>query len=340
MSLPDTIRAMSPPRSPQIVERALTFGDGATLVAVTSETLPATADAGRPAVLVLNAGIVHRIGPARNSVELARHIAREGFFVMRFDLSGIGDSEPRKDGLSIEEHAVVDIRQAMDHLESARGVTRFVLVGLCSGADNSFRVAGLDPRVVGAVLIDGYGYRTREYYVRYFGRRSLKLSSYPGFARRLGGALVKRVRPGIAALASAAASGVRGRSSSRRREIVETEPTAVAPIAQWQRVFPPREVFVAELEVLVERGVKLLFIYTASVERYYNYDRQLGDCVRGLDLRGSVDAELFENSDHTLTELASKSRLRASTIGWLARRFPARPSPSPVLDPESPTSPS
>ncbi len=312
MHPPENAADRSPSVSPkpkQIVERALTFGDGATMVAITSELSPAVPAAGRPAVLVLNAGIVHRVGPARNSVELAREIALAGFFVMRFDLSGIGDSEARKDDLSIEEHAVVDIRQAMDHVAAMRGIDRFVLIGLCSGADNSLRVAPIDPRVVGAVLVDGYGYRTPEYFVRYLGRRSLKLSSYPAFARRVGGALVKRARERIAA-------------SSRGRQMEEH--TTLAPVAQWERVFPPKDTFAADIRDIVTRGVKLLFVYTASVERYYNYERQLVDSLRGVDLRDAVDAELFEDSDHTITERASKTRLQASTLGWLAKHFPAR----------------
>src|SRR5262245_2725973 len=111
------------------------------MVGLLSEPDPGVGHPARPAVILLNAGIVHRIGPARNMVEIARLLAQAGFLAMRFDLSGIGDSDTRRDGLSMEEHAVIDVGQAMDYLHRTKAVSRFVLMGLCSGADNGFRVA-------------------------------------------------------------------------------------------------------------------------------------------------------------------------------------------------------
>jgi dienelactone hydrolase len=43
----------------------------------------------------------------------------------------------------------------MDLLSSERGARRFVLVGLCSGAILAQQFAANDPRIAGAVLIDG-----------------------------------------------------------------------------------------------------------------------------------------------------------------------------------------
>lgn len=274
-----------------IKERTFTFGDGAAMVAITSE---ASVDPALPAVLLLNAGIVHRIGPARNTVEVARALAAEGFLAMRFDLSGIGDSEARSDTLSIEDRAALDLRQAMDHLERTRGVSRFVLFGLCSGADNGFRAAKEDPRVVGAVLVDGYGYRTPRWYLHYYGRRALALGTYRRLARRV----VKRL--------------------AERRPRPEVEPTAVAPVPQWERVFPPREAFAADVRALARRNVKLLFVYTGGVERYYNHERQLHDAVPGA----AFDVRYFGDADHTITELETKARLRITTVQWLMRSFP------------------
>ncbi len=288
-------------------ERTFTFGDGATMVAITTEPSGTTPpDATRPAVLVLNAGIVHRIGPSRNGVELARALAREGFLVMRFDLSGIGDSESRRDDLSMEEHAALDVRQAMDHLRTTRGFERFVLVGLCSGADNAFRVAGRDPAVVGAVLLDGYGYRTPGYFVRYYARRGTRWKAYVPTARRLAGRLLTRTRQRLEDL----------------RGVAREMPTTLEVVPQWERIFPSRDDFAAGLRALIAREVKLLFIYTAGVDRYYNHDEQLARSVPDVDFRGLVDTAYFADSDHTITELESKARLLTTTVAWFRRRFP------------------
>lgn len=309
----------SPPVASQLrgetLERTFAFGDGAAMVAVTTEPSDrALLDPARPAVLILNAGIIHRIGPSRNSVDLARHLAREGFFVMRFDLSGIGDSESRKDNLTMEEHAVLDVRQAMAHLRETRGFERFVLVGLCSGADNALRVARHDAAVVGAVLLDGYGYKTPGYFVRYYARRALHWENYPSAARRLASRTFRRAQKGL----------------RDRFGLPETEPSSLVVTPQWERVFPSREAFAADLQALVDRSVTLLFIYTAGVERYYNYAEQLAESVPEVDFRGLVDTEYFADSDHTITEQHSKAQLVTRTVAWFRRHFPSGERGGPV----------
>src|ERR1700722_13909181 len=67
----------------------------------------------RPVVVILNSGIIHRVGHHRMYVVLARMLAGAGYQVLRFDLSGIGDSEGRVDGLSPLEGALADVREAI-----------------------------------------------------------------------------------------------------------------------------------------------------------------------------------------------------------------------------------
>jgi pimeloyl-ACP methyl ester carboxylesterase len=97
----------------------------------------------RPAVVFLNTGADHHVGPNRMYVPMARELANMGFLSFRFDLAGLGDSSPSRG----EEHvtypngAVQDIAQAIDMLRAAYGVERVVLVGLCSGAYFAIRAA-------------------------------------------------------------------------------------------------------------------------------------------------------------------------------------------------------
>ncbi len=133
------------------------FGQGGTLVGILTDPPRPTGVGDRPAVVLLNAGFIHRVGPYRLNVNLARSLAAAQFPVLRFDLSGIGDSRLRRDNLPIQKSAVLEAQEAMAFLTAARGATRFVLIGLCSGAENALRVARLDKRVIGAVALNYQG---------------------------------------------------------------------------------------------------------------------------------------------------------------------------------------
>ena len=94
-----------------------------------------------PVALILNAGIVHRIGPFRLNVDIARDLADQGFSTLRMDLSGLGDSGPRTGKLELENRAELDAADAMAFLQNETGVNKFVIVGLCSGAYNAHCIA-------------------------------------------------------------------------------------------------------------------------------------------------------------------------------------------------------
>jgi len=141
-------------------EQAFLFGEHRTLVAVVTE--PSAADGTQTApiggVLLLNAGVIHRVGPSRLYVHLARALAEAGWLSVRLDHSGIGDSPVRRDGLSFEQSAIAEVREVMDALEQSRGLRRFLLIGLCSGAVTSFDAARVDDRVAAIVMINPQGF--------------------------------------------------------------------------------------------------------------------------------------------------------------------------------------
>jgi len=162
-------------------EETCVFGSANPLVGIITHP---EVDVGLPTVILLNAGLIHRIGPNRVYVRLARHLAGLGFQVLRFDLSGIGDSPVRTDNLSFEKGAVSDAQQAMDYLKQTQNAEQFILMGHCAGAIHSFRVARHDDRVAGAVIINpqsveqGWNEYDRKrkvanYYQNYYGKEAL-----------------------------------------------------------------------------------------------------------------------------------------------------------------------
>lgn len=98
----------------------------------------------KPTVLLLNAGSVHRIGPNRNYVYIARQLLSLGFSVMRLDFLGLGDSlhpNPEKENNPYMPEAIENIQQAIHFLKQTHGVQEVILMGLCSGAYASFQAA-------------------------------------------------------------------------------------------------------------------------------------------------------------------------------------------------------
>lgn len=148
-------------------ERAFTFGRHETMAGIIAAP---TGAATRIPVVILSAGIIHKVGPSRALVSLARALARQGHPTLRFDLSGIGDS-PRAPEASLQAAVTADIDDAITELLKATGASTtnggVALIGFCSGADNALFVGADDARVRALVLFDPTvhetsGFRQRE----------------------------------------------------------------------------------------------------------------------------------------------------------------------------------
>jgi hypothetical protein len=271
-------------------ERVCTFGSHAGLAGVLCDPERQGGGLG-PAVLLFNAGLDHHVGPHRLNVELARDLAARGVASLRFDLSGLGDSEARRDLRGDDERAVLDVTEAMDFLEQSRGANRFVVVALCSGVDPAHAVAVRDDRVGAAVLIDGYAYVTRGWWWRDRAdraRRVLRPASYPRWLRRhLWPWLGRRGRPEVGA----------------------------API--FDRTFPPPARFRDDLDRMLARGVRLLFLYTRHAY-FFNHRRQFAVMIGERRLPDGIDVEHWRGLDHVLTPVRERERAVRRLSEWIA----------------------
>ena len=273
-------------------EEAVTFGNVGNLVGILTNPDMALHTRNGPGVLLLNAGLLHRVGPYRLYVDLARKLGSMGFTVLRFDLSGKGDSLQGDDIRLYEERTVGDICEAMDFLSTKKGVDEFVLIGLCSGADNAHEAAVKDDRVTGAVFLDGYGYRTWGYYLHHYGPRLFRLQPWKNFLKRKCSNVI------IGICGKGDKGGVKG-------EI-------------FVREFPPKEKVEREIRGLVERGVNLLYIYSGGVAyHYYNYHGQFDDMFRSVDFRGRIRVEYFDKAQHTYPLLADRDKLMTCICDWM-----------------------
>jgi pimeloyl-ACP methyl ester carboxylesterase len=249
-----------------------------------------------PAIVILNTGIVHRVGHHRMYVSLARELATSGRTVVRFDFAGIGDSKPRNDGTSPLIASLSDIREVLDTLEKTHEVKEFILVGLCSGADHAVLYTHTDPRVVGLVLMDPTLPPTLRYYVYYVMQR------------------LKNFRNWI--------SVATGRSGLMR--LVSTHLISnMRPKPQLEGLSLQNLRFSSHLpqcyRSAAERGVSMLAVFT-SVSVRHTYKQQMPDAFPEASAGGKLRLEFFPESDHLFSGEKVRSRLSAVICDWLDAR--------------------
>ena len=75
-----------------VCETPLNFGDRGQLFGILSEPRERSTARGRLGVILLNTGADYHIVPSRLYVSIADRWANVGYTVLRFDLSGLGDS--------------------------------------------------------------------------------------------------------------------------------------------------------------------------------------------------------------------------------------------------------
>jgi pimeloyl-ACP methyl ester carboxylesterase len=277
-----------------MIERSHVFGKDHRLVGICTEPSLKDRKPQAPAFLLLNAGIIHRVGPFRFYVDLARLLAKKGFTTLRFDLSGIGDSLPGKGNRPEHDRVMGDIADAMDLLEVKKGIHKFVLSGLCWGADMSHDCAVLDSRVAGAVMLDTYGYPTFGFFMRDRVFPLLNLTKWSNLIRKK-----------IIAFKQGA-----------------TRPKKKKGPGVFNRQFPAKAKAVADIEHLISRNARLLYIYSGGVPEYYNYGNQFWDMFKGLDFCGCVESVYFKDADHIFSNIQIRRRMFDSIIQWMEKNFP------------------
>jgi pimeloyl-ACP methyl ester carboxylesterase len=283
-----------------VCEHAVVFGQFNGLVGIVSERL---AECDLPGIVILNTGIVHRVGAGRLTVLLARRLALAGHDVLRFDLSGIGDSTRRGDDLPPAEAAMADLSDALGWFQAARGVQRVILIGNCSGADLALHYAATDARVVGMTIIDASTPPTRWHYVR-------KCFNHKVWRRKF----------------EAILSVVRARRAL---------PKQVIPADVWQYDdtlplgHPEVHSDLADgYRNAFAKSVQTLAIFTAGAA-WYNYRNQLFDAFPELDFTRYFQFQYLKRCDHLITHEANRSILFEIIETWLADTEFKRPAPEP-----------
>jgi hypothetical protein len=249
-------------------------------------------------------------------VKLARTLAPAGYTVMRFDHSGIGDSDARRETLPFEKSAVLDVQEAMDYLTSTRGAREFVLMGLCSGADMSFKVAKEDSRIVGMMQLDAWAYRTLGYWVRHYRNRVFKVSVWKHWLGRKLARVLRRSDGG---------------------NIAPVRPDAEAVTPEYRRVFPPRDVVATDLRTLVQRGVRFFNVFSGGQQDHYNHRAQYARSFREIPFGDRLRVEYIPTADHLFTALEHQAHVASASLEWMRRWWPPAASAGAGVTPRIPS---
>lgn len=269
-------------------ERSLLFTDGR--LAVLSEAH----GGGDTALVLFNAGYIHRPGPFRLHVNVCRRWAAAGFPAARVDQPGVGEA------LRSAERPQLELAvELLDWLQAETGCSRFVVGGICAAADFGWRLALRDARVVGLLLLDPLA--RREHWAWRIGQLRLHLGRGPAAWWQA----LRRRLPGRAAATSATA-------------------TPAWPTDAELRDWPEPGSEAAQLAQLVERGVEVFALYTGGAATYFNHPAQFfggyGRAARDPRVRFTY----WPDCDHTFFRPEHRERLLAALDDWRSQRLAAR----------------
>jgi alpha/beta superfamily hydrolase len=113
-------------------------------------------------IVLLNSGLVDKVGPHRLYIKIARRLSSEGYFVLRFDSHGLGDSEGnlkkgsnRDNFLLIQKGIFIDdTLSSVKYLNKEMQPNSISIMGLCGGAVTAILSDAKEQNIKNIILFD------------------------------------------------------------------------------------------------------------------------------------------------------------------------------------------
>jgi alpha-beta hydrolase superfamily lysophospholipase len=284
-------------------EQCLLFGEIASLVGVITRPDGMNSRTDRPALILCNAGLVHRVGPHRLHVHLARRLAEQGFTVVRFDLSGLGDSLARADNVPYPECTILETQQVMDQITAMTGIEHYCLMGLSSGALLSLKTALRDDRVVGAGILNPHGFvRSSEWH-----RHVEDLSASRIYAGNL-----FRPQSWLKALTG---------KTNYRRLLSSLSYRFLRAAKQGKQISAEAENLGPELEAFLKKSIHILLLFSGADRSIDNFSELLGSQWEKT-LAANVQKSIIEDANHTFANPVHQQRAIEVIENWMLHCWP------------------
>lgn len=281
-------------------EEPLRFGADDRLFGVLTEPIERGPRA-RTALLLLTIAHYHRVGVQRTHVTFAREAAARGFSAFRLDVRGVGDSlSPTGPPHPYAIEPVADVVAAMDALRQ-RGVERFVLAGLCSGAFLAYHGALADPRASGVTLLNPQVFYFKEGTSLDVGRGSakstrsyLEMITSPESWRRLARGEVN-------------ARFIAGMVFDRLKSRIEVRAAdALGRLQKGPRKTPSVR---RDFEAICRRGGRALLVFSAVDEGIDYIETHLGAECKAMRGHPEFEMKIVEGPDHSFVPVWSQERI-------------------------------
>ncbi len=299
-------------------ETIIKFGNNYSLVGILNASVANNHITKDICVILLNAGLIHKVGPNNLHVKIARALAINNVASFRFDFSGLGDSEKLGNNNNSEEVKFSEIKMAMDLIHTKSGINKFILFGICTGAEDAFFTALIDDRVVGIIPVDGI-YQKREdlikieqiasikcsirYYKKnmfnlnrwlkiIFGKSNVLSKKNFKIAFYLGKAVLKRFCQKIFSV-----------NNLPQREVANEE----FNIDNWLLLF--------------NRGVYLYLLFSEGSEMTDIFNLTISRQLQNSEHNNILKLDIIKDVDHTFTCLWSQELLIKLICNWVNNNF-------------------
>ncbi len=272
-----------------MTDNCVRFGENLRLHGILTRANDRSADM---TVIIVSAGFTSTQGPYRLSTLICRELASRNINALRFDLGGLGESLPHSPEKCVSERTETDIKDAIDFLAQANLDENLVIMGLCSGAEDSFRYAGMDERISGVLMIDPHSYPSFGFYVRYY-------LGIPMYLR-----ILTKIKKTLRQLNPASKNQIKNSSY---------EPALV----NYQ--YLPKEDSSEIMRKLIKRNTLIHYIYTGGVISRFNYPKQVKAMFSPIDLKQLVSVDHIPNIEHTQVHRYERKLLLDSVTRCLSK---------------------
>lgn len=249
------------------------------------------------ALVFLHGWAGYRIGPHQMFTKAARLAAERGFFCLRFDFRGRGDSEGDAEATTLST-MIEDAQAAVELVCDETGVERVALIGDCSGSEVAIGAGTLDERIDSQVLwsapIVG-GDRAGADAAK---RRSIYATYLAKIFRRETWAKLFSGRLQLNMIARALRRGGRGAGEDGADSDREID---------WYRRF-------------VEFEGEVLFIYGGNDPTTPSALEHYGELSRQAEREFS--SHVVEGANHAFYSLGWEQEVIDASLDWLAGRYP------------------